>query len=1349
MTPPEALNTELERILALENLQILDTLPEPEYDRITQLAASICEVPIACISFLGAERVWFKSHYGLTQTQLPRDTSYCTHTINEKSRFIQVADVRLDDRFLDCPLMVEEHQLLFYAGAVILDENQLPIGVLSVFGHDPKTLTQAQKKSLKLLSAQVSDILRVRKRSLCNVDLISENRRTALIQRAGDMIFEINEQGRFSYANSRLLNITGFTEQEIYSKHFWEIVVSEHQGLIKKHYQGIIKSKTRSDYYEFKSMTKTGSMWVGQNVEIDYIGDRVKQAWVVARDITELYEAREKLRQSERKYRLISENSRDFISLIDTDANYIYVSSSVKELLGYDIEDLLGVNAFDITHPEDAARLASNKKIEDGKNQDVRFAISRIRKKNGAYLWMESIIKAVRDSNGEVTNFQISARDISDRKKKDDQIETRQAKLESLIQNAKHAASIFDAEGNHVSFNQVYEHEMEKFSGYKPKMGSPLNFAKLNNTYTGFEKAVKLAHKKKVSKTFSFDHEGKSYHLVGEFSPISDKKDNVIGLTVEIRDFTDKVNEQKKSELYKEGLQKLNDIITDSTLDMKSQIQMALDVLLDYLGLDIGIISTIDKDDYMVYDTIVRLPDIKIKVGDHYPLKETYCHTVFRRTGALTIDLTNESEFHNHPCYRVTALKSYIGATYYVNGKKRGTVNFSSPDSRQEAFSHQEIEFVNMFSRWIGFLIERDEFREQLLSERTVLKAFVFSAPAAIAMLNEKLEYIAVSAKWLDAYQLGDSSVLGESFGELSPALYKFWKSKLAKSLRGKVYKSDGEKITLEGQEEQWLKWEIRPWMKSKGEVGGIIMFTEDITDQKTQAEEIRQAKELAEEAAKAKELFFATMSHEIRTPMNAITGVADLLLQSNPRKSQLDDLNLLKFSSDNLLSLINDVLDFSKIEAGKIALESIDFNLKDLLFDVKKSLHYRAKEKGLDLVLKYDENLPEIFEGDAMRVSQVILNLVSNAIKFTYSGYVKVESRLLWAKQNRCFLRISVEDTGIGIDEDKIGGIFKDFEQGGEDVSRKFGGTGLGLAISERIIALMGSEIQVESVIGQGSVFSFDLELISRQKNRNELRGTKPKTLKNLTDNHIRILAAEDNPGNRMILKRILDLWGVDVEFAFDGQIAIEKIKKRSYDMVIMDIQMPEVDGYMATERIRKMDDPYFQNIPIVALSAFTSSEGFSKATASGMNDYLIKPIRMPDLHACILKYSKKTLNAKRVVVEEGPPSELRRMYPYLYQITDGNESEVIDLLRTISKTVPHELQKLSTHYEHGQFDLLAETLHKIKPNLESLELVKLGRQTDILEEAALIKNKSVLSDHLSDFIESVKEKLVELENS
>ena len=358
-------------------------------------------------------------------------------------------------------------------------------------------------------------------------------------------------------------------------------------------------------------------------------------------------------------------------------------------------------------------------------------------------------------------------------------------------------------------------------------------------------------------------------------------------------------------------------------------------------------------------------------------------------------------------------------------------------------------------------------------------------------------------------------------------------------------------------------------------------------------------------------------MSHEIRTPMNAVIGLTHLLLQENPRQDQLDNLQTLKFSAENLLSLINDILDFSKIEAGKIEFEKISFKLIDLVNSIKHSMQYKAEEKGIKLKLEVDEGIPANVKGDPTRLAQVLNNLVSNAVKFTSKGYVKVSIRNLGQDGEGIKLRFSVRDTGIGIPEKKLSSIFESFSQASSSTTREYGGTGLGLAITKKLLELCGSTIEVKSKENVGTEFAFDLRL--------ELPDSSEKVAKTYVTEDLaeqnwsgNILLAEDNKVNVKIACKFLKKWGLEVDVAENGLVAVELAKNKKYDLVLMDLQMPVMDGYEATKRIRGM----YPDIPIIALTASALLEVKAEAIAAGMSDYASKPFNPTELRKKINQF-------------------------------------------------------------------------------------------------------------------------------
>lgn len=401
---------------------------------------------------------------------------------------------------------------------------------------------------------------------------------------------------------------------------------------------------------------------------------------------------------------------------------------------------------------------------------------------------------------------------------------------------------------------------------------------------------------------------------------------------------------------------------------------------------------------------------------------------------------------------------------------------------------------------------------------------------------------------------------------------------------------------------------------------GSIIGFALDITKQKEAEQEMLKATRIAEEAALAKQQFLSNMSHEIRTPMNAVIGMTHLLLHEDPKQEQLENLKTLKFSSENLLSLINDILDYSKIELGKIILEQTDFNLPELMNSIKQTHSLQAEEHCLNFEVLVDPEIPEGLIGDPVRLTQIINNLVSNALKFTVKGSVVVGLSLKAQTENLVHISFTVTDTGIGIDPDLKAYIFESFTQASADTTRKFGGTGLGLAITKGLVELQGSEIFVESILGEGSKFYFDLAF--KKSTKKTGYGYVTPTLEFDSLAGYRILLAEDNEINKVVASKFMKKWDLEIDHAGNGAEALEKVIEKEYDMVLMDLQMPKMDGYTASRAIRDLPGARFKELPIIALTASVLAEINRKVLDAGMNDYVSKPFNPMELYTKITQY-------------------------------------------------------------------------------------------------------------------------------
>ncbi|MFM7021500.1 MAG: response regulator [Flavobacteriales bacterium] len=383
---------------------------------------------------------------------------------------------------------------------------------------------------------------------------------------------------------------------------------------------------------------------------------------------------------------------------------------------------------------------------------------------------------------------------------------------------------------------------------------------------------------------------------------------------------------------------------------------------------------------------------------------------------------------------------------------------------------------------------------------------------------------------------------------------------------------------------------------------------------------ELGEAKRVAEASVKIKQDFMANMSHEIRTPMNAIIGFTNLVLKTNLNDEQRSSLQSVKISGENLIVIINDILDFSKIEAGKMSIESSPFDLKNLLSELLKLQKQSAEDKGISLVLKVDDKVPARVVGDSVRVNQILLNLLSNAIKFTGRGKVELNVKVLQETDKDVRLEMTVEDSGIGIPADKLSDIFESFTQAKGDTTRKYGGTGLGLTIVKKLVNLMKGDIRVESELEKGSKFIVDITLPKAAAEAKKSDDTED--AKEIQLGKLNILLAEDNELNQILAKRVITNFGCELDIAENGKLALEKFKDKDYDIILMDIMMPEMDGLEATKIIRNEFPVPKKNIPILAMTAFIFTESSdNKYLEAGMNDFILKPFNPDKLKQKIAK--------------------------------------------------------------------------------------------------------------------------------
>jgi PAS domain S-box-containing protein len=511
------------------------------------------------------------------------------------------------------------------------------------------------------------------------------------------------------------------------------------------------------------------------------------------------------------------------------------------------------------------------------------------------------------------------------------------------------------------------------------------------------------------------------------------------------------------------------------------------------------------------------------------------------------------------------------------------------------------------------------------------------------------------------------------------------------------------------------------------GEVQGVVVVARDITEQKRNTTELTEAKvfaelatELAEDAkikaekatiiaesaVKAKQQFLSNMSHEIRTPMNAIIGFTKVVLKTELTEKQKEYLNAIKISGDALIVLINDILDLAKVDAGKMTFEQTPFRLSASISAMLHLFEPKIEEKNLQLIKTYDSRIPESLIGDPVRLHQIVLNLLSNAVKFTSAGSIGMNVTLLSQDDATVKIEFAVTDTGIGIAENKLPNIFEDFQQASSETSRLYGGTGLGLAIVKQLVESQGGSVHVKSEYLIGSTFSFTLDF---QKHIGELveEHDSPELDHDLKD--IRVLVVEDIALNQLLMKTLLDDFGFELDIAGNGKIALEKIKLNRYDVILMDLQMPEMNGFEATEFIR---NELHLTIPIIALTADVTTVDLDKCTMVGMNDYISKPVDEKLLYAKIVAQVKKHAPEKRKISMQDSIADIGKTHytnmDYLHQITKSNAKLMAEMIEAYLEQTPPLTLALRKGFVNKDWALVASSAHKIIPSFAIMGINK-----------------------------------------